>query len=560
MKKISIFLLLFVLMLTMASCNDDQTNDNGPSGDNIPTFELVNHTEADSPYRQEVSEGGKARIVNRKAAPHLVVSTLIRTDLLINGDFLEPEDMEDYFAIAKATGMNTLEIVVMWSQIETAYDEYDYSDIECYLNYAKKHGLKLNLIWYGSSTDGECHSANVPDYIFEDKDKYSMIMDLFDFAHYGRVSIMDWSDDDLLERETKAIYNMMNYVYEWNHKNDLYDPVVSVQIGQGADRFQRWRITQYVVLDKEGNLYNVNDAWAMVHKYLNTVAKGVKYSKYKALTRVEFCEQNSVVNYVRDIEQLEFIDIVCPTYLHEIASTKNGIKSFTDEYADMAIMNVENWAKDINYKQILATFAMGGSGYVSYQLSAPIYIPDSPNGSLYKRYNAEGATLAEKFPEQGTRATDTKMINEALLKAYVPVSNAARKNFAALGLNNLLNNKTGDERIQKIYFTNGLQIEFSNPVDSIGYAIYDSNYLYVFASKDATLDILNCTITVAQQGYFDELGEWVNEGVVNLANNKTLSIQAGVVYRVRIASINPLADLETLENSGYKNPLDSIRG
>ena len=152
------------------------------------------------------------------------------------------------------------------------------------------------------------------------------------------------------------------------------------------------------------------------------------------------------------------------------------------------------------------------------------------------------------------------MINEALLKAYVPVSNATRKNFAAFGLNNLLNNKTGAERIQKIYFNNGLQLEFSNPIDSIGYAIYDNNYLYVFASKDATLDILNCTITVAQQGYFDELGEWVNEGVVNLANNKTLSIQNGVVYRVRIASINPLADLETLENSGYKSPLDSIRG
>jgi hypothetical protein len=101
MKKISIFLLLFVFMITMASCNDNQTDDN-PSNNNAPAFELINHTEADSPYRQEVSEGGKARIVNRKAAPHLVVSTLLRTDLLINGDFLEPEDMEDYFAIAKA--------------------------------------------------------------------------------------------------------------------------------------------------------------------------------------------------------------------------------------------------------------------------------------------------------------------------------------------------------------------------------------------------------------------------------------------------------------------------
>ena len=560
MKRISLFLLIFVLLITLCSCNDDSTNEKTNPATTPVSFELINQTEADTPYRQEISESGKARIVNRKAAPHLVVSTLLRTDLLINADFLEPEDMEDYFAIAKETGMNTMEIVVMWSQIETAYDVYDYSDLECYLNYAKKYNLKLNIEWYGSFTDGECRSANVPDYIFEDEDKYSMIMDLFDFAHYGRVRIMDWNDDDLLERETKAIYNMMNYVYEWNHANDLYDPIVTVQIGQGVDRFQRWRVSQYKVLDKDGNLYNANDAWAMAHKYLNTVAKGVKYSKYKALTRAEFCEQNSVVNYVRDIANLEFIDIVCPTYLHEISSAKNGIKSFTDEYEDMAVLNVENWATDTNYRHILATFAMGGTGYVSYQLSAPLYVPDSPNGSLYDRYNPEGATLAEKFSEKNTRATDTKMINDALLKAYVPVSNATRKNFAAFGLNNLLNNKTGDERIQKIYFTNGLLLEFSNPQDSIGYAIYDNNCLYVFASKDAELDVLNCNITVAQKGYFDELGEWVNEGAVQLANNQTLSIEAGLVYRIRIANINTLPDMSDLENQGYKSTLDSIRG
>ena len=150
MKRISLFLLIFVLLLTLCSCNDDATNEKTNSATTPVSFELINQTEADTPYRQEISESGKARIVNRKAAPHLVLSTLLRTDLLINADFLEPEDMEDYFAIAKETGMNTMEIVVMWSQIETAYDVYDYSDLECYLNYAKKYNLKLNIEWYGS--------------------------------------------------------------------------------------------------------------------------------------------------------------------------------------------------------------------------------------------------------------------------------------------------------------------------------------------------------------------------------------------------------------------------
>ena len=554
MKRFSLLLLIFTLIFTLCSCNDTPTEEVSQD------FQLVNHTEADIPYRQEVSESGKARIVNRQLSPQLVLSTLLRTDLLMNADFLEPSQMEDYFAIAKETGMNTMEIVVMWSQIEKDYDVYDYSDLKCYLDFAKKYGIKLNIEWYGSFTDGECRSANVPDYIFKDSKKYPVILDLFDFANYGRVRIMDWNDEDLLERETKALYNMMNYVYEWNHENDLYDPIITVQIGQGVDRFQRWRVTQYMVYDKNGELYNEADAWAMAQKYLNSVGKGVKYSKYKALTRAEFCEQNNVVNFVREIEELEFIDIVCPTYLHEIASAKNGIKSFVDEYENMAVMNVENWASDMNYKHILATMAIGGTGYVSYQLSSPIYFPEAPNGTLYKRYNPEGATLAEKFVEKNTRATDTKQINNALLKGYVAVANAARKNFAALGLNNLLSNKTGSERIQKVYFTNGLLIEFSNPKDSIGYAIYDNNYLYLFTSKDASIEILNCNITIAQKGYFDELGEWVNEGTVELVNNKQLSMSQDVVYRVRIANINQLPDMSSLESQGYKSTLDSVRG
>ena len=554
MKNNKNILLSCIFLLTICGCNTTNNSSTNTNDD------MINQTVYDEPYKQVVNGDSKTTIVNRNNVPQIILSSLLRTDLLKNADFLTPKDMEDYFAIAKETSMNTIELSIMWSEIEPTYNNYDFSSVKYYLDYAKKYDLKVNIEWYGSFVDGETHSANIPNYINDDTSTYPLIMDMFDYANFGRLKIMDYTNENLLNRESKALYELMNYVYTWNNENDLYDPVIMVQIGQGVDRFQRWRVDAYKILDENGALMSQDKAWSIANTYLNAIAKGVKYSKYKALTRVEFCEQNAVVNYIRNIKDLEYIDIVCPTYLHEISLTKNGIKSFTDEYENMFIMNAENWANDINYKQTLATFGMGGSGYVSYQLSCPNYYPESPNGALYSRYDNTKETLAEKFKEKNTRASDSKMINEALSKAYVAIANSKRQTFATFGLNNLINSKENDERIQKIYLNNGLLLSYSNPKDSLGYTVFDNNYLYAFSSKDATLDITNCTITIGQKGYFDKNGEWVNEGNVSLTNNSKLEMKANDVYRVRIASINELPSSTTLKDDGYLSTLDSIRG
>lgn len=525
---------------------------------------FVNHTDTDSydmPYVQKMSDGGKMRIVNRQELPQLVLSALLRTDLLINADFLDESEIEDYFAICKETGFNTIELSVMWSQVEPTKDNYDFSGIKYYLDFAKKYGLKINIEWYGSLVDGESLGANVPDYIEEDPTTYPVIADLFDYANYGRCRILDWDYPKLLDRERMALYNLMNYVYEWNQENNLYDPVIMVQLGQGADRFQRWRIESYSIKDSSGNKYSDKEAWNMINAYINEMGRAVKYSKYKALTRSEFCEQNAVNNYVENIAKLEFVDIVSPTYLHELSATKSGINSFAEKFELMTIMNVENWANDINYKQTLATMAMGGSGYVSYQLSCPNYFPESPNGALYGRYNPNGTTLAEKFVERNRRATDTKLINNALMKAYVAVANAKASNFAALGMNSLLNNKTGNDRIQKIYMNNGLLLNFSNPNNSLGYAIYDKNVLYVYCTQKSTLQINNCFVPVAQKGYFGADGNWVADGdMFALSNGNVLNMEANVLYRVRISKLQELPSKDVLRNEGYKTVSESIRG
>lgn len=555
-KRVIPFLL--ALCFVLSAC---QHNDPGEQSGADAAVSIENVTQKyDQPYTMTTSESGKGILLNRGQIPVIMTSALLRADLLVNADFLEPSEMEDYFAIARETNLNTLELTVMWSQIEPEKGQYDFSALDVYLNYAKKYGLKLNLVWYGSMVDGETHTANVPAYISRDPETYSCLMDLFDYANFGRCRIMDWADPDLLERESQAVWHMMNHVYAWNQSNEKYDPVIMVQIGQGADRFQRWRVDAYDVVDAQGQPMAQEQAWSMVHTYLNTMAKAVKYSAYKALTRVEFCEQTAVVNYVRDVRKLEFVDIVAPTYLHEISSTKNGIKSFTDEYADMFIMNAENWASDANHRQILATFGMGAGGYVSYQLSSPNYYPESPNGALYGRYDPEGATLAEKFPQKGERAERTAAVNSALLRAYVAVANAPRSLFATFGLNNLLNGKTGDERIQNIYLSNGILLSYSNPEDTMGFGAYDGNYIYVWSSKDATLRVTNCTLTVCQKGAFDENGEWVSQGNVTLEGNNTLQCQAGEVYRIRVGDISQLPAASELKAEGYLPPLDSIRG
>lgn len=558
MKMKKIIPLLLALCLLLAAC----TPSNNTQGD-MPAIDsgITEQTENfDRPYTLSTSESGKGTLLNRNQVPVIMTSALLRTDLLINADFMTAAEIEDYFAIAKETNLNTIELTLMWSRIEPEKDRYDFTDLDVYLNYAKKYGLKINIEWYGSLVDGETHTANVPDYISEDTQTYSCLMDLFDYANYGRCRIMDWSDPDLLARESKALWETMNHIYQWNAENGQYDPVIMVQIGQGTDRFQRWRVEAYDVVNADGEPMTQEQAWSMVHTYLNEMSKAVKYSAYKALTRVEFCEQTAVVNYVRDIEKLEYVDVVCPTYLHEISSTKNGIKSFTDEYADMFVLNAENWASDINDRQILATFGMGAGGYVSYQLSGPRYYPESPNGALYGRYQADGETLTDKFPEKGDRATSTAAINGALLRAYVAVANAPRSLFATFGLNNLLNAKSGDERVQKIYLSNGILLSYSNPEDALGFAVCDGNYVYVWSDTDATLTLSNCTLTICQIGAFDENGEWVSEGTANLENNTTLQCVAGNVYRIRVSNPGQLPSASELKADGYLSPLDSIRG
>lgn len=544
MKHKSLLLLSSFLLLSLCGCNKEGNSS-------------TSETNKREPFVLERKENEKVTIKTKTGIPFLMQSSVLRTDLFINADNCKVEDLEDYFELAKATNLNCIEIPFMWKEVEKEYDVYDYSDIDTYLSFAKKYDIKINLLWYGSLTDGETHTNNMPSYISEDYDKYSLIQFCYPSSVFGDCVILDYSDADLLARESIAIKNLFNHIASWNEENDYIDPVLMVQIGAGVDRLTRWRINQYdITVDNE--IMTSDYAWNMVNRYVSEISKSVKDSNYVPITRVEFCEQQAVTNSCRDIFDIPSVDIVNTTYLHTVAQTKTGIKNFDDEFGEYEpIINTENYANNDNYRIALATYALGGSGFAAYHLSSPLYYPMENNlGFLYRRKNLEGTTLEEKFLDPYGRAKQYKEINEMISKGYVAVARAKRSSFGLFGFDNLL----ASGQTQKQYMTNGLMFDYTCSSSSIGYIIYLNNYLYVISNTDSLLKINNCFVQTASTGYFNQDSMWNKNEEILTNNEQIYSLNANELYRFRISNISSLPSLEELTSLGYKTTLDSIRG
>lgn len=543
MKKTILIFTLIICSFLIVSCKADKTNEFKEADEFITPYKIVNET-----------NDFKSHIVDSANNPVILLSSELRLDILMTADNVLDTELEEYFKIAKLTGLNTLDLPIMWSMFETEEDKYDFTKINYLLSLAKKEDLKLNLLWYGTFVDGESKSAYYPKYISDDNTKYPVMLDLYDFANFGRVKLLDWSSTELIKREQLALYNLMNNIYDWTKENDNYHAVVNVQVGQGLDRFPRWRVSQYDFVDENGVLFANEKAWEMVYNYADKISMAVKYSKYRALTRVDFTEQNAVVNYVTKTYDLEYIDIVSPTYLHLVANSKSGIRNFSESFPNMPVINAQNWADDQNHRNLLASFGLGATGFVSYQLSAARYFPEPPNGALFKRYNEDGGSIEEKFEQNNTRVDDLKPVISGLTKAYPEVAKAKRKNFAILGMDTRLEY----DKQQNIYLDKGLMFEYSNPRDGLGFIIHSDNYVYVYTTKDSKITFSNVSFVNSSKGHFDIRGTWVNEGNIELGNNN-LSIQTegNNLYRIRINSMN---ELPTNIPESYSSILDAIRG
>jgi len=517
------------------------------------------------PYRITTQEGYKTTITASNGAPVNITSTLFRSDLFQLCDKITPADMEDYFALAKETNFNCIDLPFMWRELEQTEGVYDFSHIETYLNLAKKYNLKINLVWYGSFVDGETHTINMPEYIYQNHQTYPMIQYCLANSIFGDTVIMDYSNKTLLKVEGNAVKALFNFVAEWNLKNEKYNPIMIFQCGQGLDRLERYRIEQYSV-KYEGEIMSNDQAEKFVEDYVVAISKAAKNSLYAPITRVDFCEQTAITQYVRSVENIPTLDILSTTYLATVANTKTGINNFANEYGSTKpIMASENWANDLNYRSALVTYARGGCGFTTYNLSSPLYYPLQPittenqinGGVLYYRRDASGATLSDRFKEVNKRSTNMKQVNDFVNKAYVPVSKAVKENFALFGFDSKV---IREEGVQKVYFENGIMLEnVTTDTTSYGLSMFSDNYLFLISTAAGELTIDNCSIQSCSTGLFNEDGFWDKDESILIEGNSLL-YEKNKLYRIRINSIQSLPSEEELDDMNYKNTNDIVRG
>lgn len=98
-------------------------------------------------------------------APYLILGGQVH-----NSDTSNPEVLNKAMDVLASWQANTVEVPIYWEAIEPSPGHYDFSSVDLAVNAARKHGLRLVLLWFGTWKNGE--SQYVPDWMKEDQATY----------------------------------------------------------------------------------------------------------------------------------------------------------------------------------------------------------------------------------------------------------------------------------------------------------------------------------------------------------------------------------------------------
>lgn len=466
--------------------------------------------------------------------PFTLLGTEIRTDGFMNADKFSIEECEVFFAKAKELEVTTLQIPLEWKDIEPKEGEFDFTYLKKILEYADKYGLKLELLWYGTSMCGESHSYSIPEYILADGltyPKYDADRTGEFWDYYGISWFLDLTNENLLRKESEALTKSMNFIYEYNKETNTF-PVVAVQILNEVDNFVRWRIIdKYIVSPITHERMSVEEAWNNVMTPLNRYGLAVKNSKYRCVTTTNFAkstcgdyigtpsqvfiDDNNVYDppsWVKDIFNLEGIDCVGDDCYD--ASVKN-MKGVMNMFGEKLPGNFPHCAENAgDYDNIasltLAAFSQG-AGYCIYDLCTPLtFTKDGENVD-------QGITVMNKDTHEITNTNhfnNVKEMNRLLKDAGENVVSFNPNDFIAY------NAKTRNPLLNTTQTINTTHVKttFNTTSGALGFGVENDNSFIFGVDKEATIKLENIHITNVQKGRFIN-DEFVVEEELGSASN-----------------------------------------
>lgn len=451
-----------------------------------------------------------------------------------------PQDwLENTFEKTAAAGFKTIQIELTWNQIEpTTRGGYDWTLLDKYVTWAKKYGLRIDIVWWGANgcggavLPGSVHGfmTSVPTYL-QDQAKYFgngnngeevyPYLPIAGDSHYADA-------DYLFSSERAAVTAMFDHLaaYDTTHRTIMFQ-VYNEPNGTGTWSAQR----------------------SLWFSLIDQLGAAVKDSDYVVATRVNLVG-GRISSADSPIGALANVDFVGPDdYNWNVSDIAAAIK---DTATKSKVAYIPETYSTNSYLTSIAATALVNGGFVNYwQLN------DSwadTNHSLYgipangyPSYTSWTLGTIPVMPEGAKRMT---RFNTAIGKMDQLLAKALPADMAGfnIGTNIPVTGYSGSAAVD------GAAVTYTATDQSIGMALYDaasdSYYLVSDTGSSATYNLASSGAT-AQVGAFDSAGTWVSAGSRAVASNGDIRIDAGELLKVSGVTKNLALNASVSASSAY---------
>jgi Domain of unknown function (DUF4978) len=135
--------------------------------------------------------------------------------------------LEPVMAMIAQDGFNVVNIPIWWSMVEPSMNVFTWTDIDLLLDWCAKYGLRLEVLWFGSDSDGTSvgQGARLPSYVANGSYQW-VVYQNGTKPMSGKLALLDKTDPRLLARETYVLGRLMSHIAAYDTTNRL----VGVQV------------------------------------------------------------------------------------------------------------------------------------------------------------------------------------------------------------------------------------------------------------------------------------------------------------------------------------------
>ncbi len=409
---------------------------------------------------------------------------------------------EEFYQKAREVGFEKVAVAVRWREIEPWENAYNLYSVEKIITCAEKYDIDVEILWFGSNVCGSRRSS--PNYVLNNTERFPVLNKNYDY-----------SNQELLDRESKALRVLMNFIYDED----------------------KGRCVSMVQIENEPNFQNAHTEQRKAFlNYLDVLGLAVKNSPYKVLTRVNLVINDSYLETANTLPEeilaLDGIDIVGPdVYTNSAHYYNQFIERFSGGTMSDNIMHFAEAPGQVDtYLKLVMNAISKHSGYFVYELKS--YADTKFDLGIFRKDDDEWikrdgsqSTVFEWNPNY----LIPESVTDDIIKLNAMIS-AIDEQLILCGDNIATVSKDASTEIAGVTF--GFTTDTERTQNHISTVLLCDGYYYLFtpaASGEFTFGE-NTVNAAASVGRFVD-GVWQETDSVQITDN-TLNVVGGNVYRI----------------------------